>query len=79
MGNYGLDWIAGAFTLWAIHALGEQKRSGFVLMIVGNACWIALGVLTDLWGMIILNVVFVFMNLRGYSRWKHKELQQAHP
>ena len=70
MAYYGLDWIAGILTIWAIHALGKRERNGFLLMIAGNICWVALGILSQIWGMIVLNLLFVGMNVRGYRQWR---------
>ena len=70
---FGVDWFAMAFTLCAIYLLGDKKRAGFVVMICGNSCWIAVGYLSSSLAMMIANVVFLAMNLRGYLRWSSQE------
>jgi nicotinamide riboside transporter PnuC len=76
--NYlGVDWFAMAFTLCAIYLLGDKKRAGFVVMICGNSCWIAVGYLSSSLAMMIANVVFLAMNLRGYLRWSNQEPDAA--
>ncbi len=67
--HYGLDWIAMILTFTAIYALGNKQRFGFCVMIVGNACWIILGIKFESLGMILANLVFLIMNLRGFVRW----------
>jgi hypothetical protein len=70
---FGVDWLAMAFTLCAIYFLGDKKRAGFVVMICGNSCWIAVGYLSSSLAMMIANVVFLAMNLRGYLGWSSQE------
>jgi len=74
---FGVDWFAMAFTLCAIYLLGDKKRAGFVVMICGNSCWIAVGYLSSSLAMMIANVVFLAMNLRGYLRWSSQEPDAA--
>ncbi|GFZ83330.1 hypothetical protein GCM10011403_28670 [Pseudohongiella nitratireducens] len=66
---YGVDWVAMVLTLTAIYLLGNKSRYGFITMMGGNSCWVALGILTGSLGLIAANVVFLFMNLRGYLKW----------
>ena len=66
---FGIDWLAMLFTFVAIYLLGNKSRSGFVTMMCGNSCWVAVGVLTNSVAMVIANVVFFAMNLRGWLRW----------
>jgi len=71
--HYGLDWLAMGLTFFAIYALGNKQRYGFCVMIAGNACWITLGFKFESLGMILANVVFLLMNLRGFARWGRSE------
>ncbi len=66
---YGVDWIAVVFTMVAIIKLGSKKKSGFVLMMVGNMAWIAFGIISRSAATIVANVVFLGLNLRGLIRW----------
>ncbi len=38
-------------------------------MVAGNVAWIVFGVVVSSIATIIANVVFVFMNARGFIRW----------
>lgn len=67
--HYGLDWIAMSLTFIAIYSLGNKLRHGFVIMMAGNACWIILGFKFESLGMILANVVFFAMNVRGFMKW----------
>lgn len=66
---FGVDWLAMVFTFAAIYLLGNKSRQGFALMICGNTCWIAIGVLTGSIAMIIANGAFLAMNARAWYRW----------
>ena len=66
---YGIDWLAMVFTLVAIYQLGNKQRSGFLLMIIGNLCWIGLGVFTASLALIVANSIFAAMNVRGLYKW----------
>ncbi len=70
---HGVDWLAMALTLVAIYLIGNKSRSGFTLMIIGNLCWIALGILSNSLAMIIANVLFAGMNLRAIILWGEEE------
>ena len=66
---FGVDWIAMTFTFVAIYLLGNQSKAGFVTMMCGNSCWVAVGFMTSSVAMIIANVVFLLMNARGWMKW----------
>lgn len=66
---YGIDWVAMLLTVIAIYLLGNKHWFGFALMIGGNLCWIALGVLSDSIALMVANAVFIGMNVRGIWKW----------
>ena len=69
----GVDWLAMGLTLVAIYFIGNKSKSGFVLMILGNIAWVALGVLSQSLAMIIANVLFAGMNIRAIYLWSEEE------
>ncbi|MDZ7781730.1 MAG: nicotinamide mononucleotide transporter [Halioglobus sp.] len=70
---YGIDWAAMALTVIAIYLLGNKHWIGFVLMIAGNLCWIILGLLSDSVALMIANLVFIGMNVRGIWKWRQEQ------
>jgi hypothetical protein len=68
---YGSDWAAMVLSVVSLWMLGSRRRSGFVLMAVGNAAWIVYGIMAQNLPVIISNAVFVVLNLRGYVKWLH--------
>jgi hypothetical protein len=65
----GVDWVAMCLTFSAIYLLGSKKRGGFLVMMVGNLCWCAIGLWADSYAMVIANLGFFSMNVRGFLKW----------
>lgn len=65
----GLDWLAMALTFSAIYLLGNKSRNGFVIMMAGNLCWAAIGIWAHSYAMVIANLGFFSMNVRGFIKW----------
>jgi hypothetical protein len=66
---FGIDWLAMCLTFSAIYCLGNKSRHGFVIQMLGNLCWAAIGVWAHSPAMVIANLGFLLMNVRGYLRW----------
>ena len=65
----GLDWLAMCLTFAAIYLLGNRSRMGFVVMMIGNLCWSAIGIWAGSYAMVIANLAFFSMNVRGFIKW----------
>jgi hypothetical protein len=52
-----------------VYLLGNRSRSGFVVFMISNVTWIAVGTLAGSMAMTFGNVIFFALNLRGYLRW----------
>ena len=65
----GLDWLAMALTFAAIYLLGNKSRVGFVVMMVGNLSWVVIGLWAHSWAMVLANLGFLSMSVRGYLKW----------
>ena len=66
---YGVAWLAMCLTFSAIYLLGNKSRTGFVIMMAGNLCWSAIGLWAHSYAMILANLGFFSMNLRGFIKW----------
>ena len=66
---FGVDWIAMCLTFAGIYFLGNKTRSGFVIMMLGNLCWTVIGLWAHSYAMIIANLGFLSMNVRGFVKW----------
>jgi hypothetical protein len=70
MSHYnGIDWIAMCLTFSAIYLLGNKSRLGFVVMMLGNLLWCFIGLWAESYAMIIANLGFFSMNVRGFVKW----------
>jgi hypothetical protein len=65
----GLDWLAMVLTFSAIYLLGDKSRYGFLIMMAGNLCWTAIGVWAHSYAMVLANLGFFLMNVRGFVKW----------
>lgn len=70
---YGLDLLAMCATFLGVYFLGNKNKYGFLLHFVGNLLWFGLGFLTQSLGLIIANVLFSLMNIRGFILWRRKK------
>ena len=56
-------------TFIAIYLLGNKSKSGFLVMMTGNLCWAAIGLWAHSYAMILANLGFFSMNIRGFWKW----------
>ena len=66
---FGVDWLAMCLTFSAIYLLGNKSRYGFAVMMLGNLCWAAIGLWAQSYAMLLANVGFFAMNVRGFAKW----------
>lgn len=66
---YGLDWLATVLTLTAIYFIGEKKQIGFIYGMLSNILWIVFGAWFESAAIIVANVGFLMLNMRGYWFW----------
>ncbi len=69
-GYYGVDWLAMTMTFSSLYLLGQKSRIGFVFGILANISWFTFGIMAHSIANSIANVIFVFLNIRGYRRWR---------
>ena len=70
MSHYdGVHWIAMCLTFSAIYLLGNKSRIGFIVMMLGNLLWCIIGLRAQSYAMIIANLGFFSMNVRGIFKW----------
>jgi len=46
-------------------------------MMLGNLCWAAIGIWADSYAMVIANLGFFSMNVRGFVKWASPETASA--
>ena len=66
---FGIDWLAMALTFFALWNIGNKNKVGFLIMMCGNLCWVAIGAMSQSIAMILANIVFFSMNARAIWKW----------
>ena len=71
---YGLDWLGMALSLLAVWMLGNKNPRGFLVFVVANTIWVALGIwFMNSLGIAVGNAVFLIMNARGFYKWQQQQ------
>ena len=65
-----MDWLAGLFELFGLYILGNKKTFGFILNICGNIIWIVVAFKMQIYGLLLVVVPAIFINIRNYKKWK---------
>jgi hypothetical protein len=71
---FGVDWLAMCLTFCAIYLLGNRSRTGFMVMMLGNILWCVVGLWAKSYAMLIANLGFFSMNVRGFMKWTSPEM-----
>lgn len=78
MSHYlGVYWGAMCLTFMAIYLLGNRSRIGFLIMMSGNLLWCVIGVWARSYAMLIANLGFFSMNVRGFIKWTKPQSDAA--
>lgn len=64
-----MDWVGTAFILSGLWLIGSKKRIGFLVGIVGCLFWAVYGLQHSILSILVVNIIFVFVNARGWFRW----------
>ena len=64
-----MDWIAGAFELVGLYIVGNKNKYGFAISIVGNLVWVYIAFVTKLYGLILVCIPAVIINIINFIKW----------
>ena len=64
-----MDWLAAAFILTGIWLVGNRNRNGFLVCLVGCACWLVVAQSTGVHGLYLEVIPAVLINIRNYRKW----------
>jgi len=64
-----MDWVGTTFILSGLWLIGSKKRIGFPVGIVGCLFWAVYGLQHHILSILVVNIIFVFVNARGWYRW----------
>ena len=74
---YSLDWIAMLLSVIAMLLLGNKVKWGFVLFMLANMTWIALGFLVlHSYAIVLGNIIFLITNTRGFLKWNAEKTKE---
>jgi len=65
-----IDFIAGGFELTASYVLGNKKRYGFLLNLVGNSLWIYVAFKVQIYGLLLVVIPALILNIRNFLKWR---------
>lgn len=65
----GADMVGFALTFVSLHLLGNRKRAGFLIGAAASVAWGIFSYMAESPATLTANVVFGFMNLRGFVKW----------
>lgn len=67
-----MDILAAACELIGAYLIGEKKRIAFIFNIVGCLAWVYVAVTKGIYGLLIVCVSAIIINLKNYIRWRHE-------
>jgi hypothetical protein len=67
---FGFDLVSAACGLAGLYLLGNRNRYGFLLCMAASAFGIVFGALAQSLPLLLLHVILLFVNLRGFQKWQ---------
>lgn len=64
-----MDWIAMCLTFANVYLMTEKRIEGWFFGMAGNVLWAAHSVYTGQLPLLLLNLAFFVLNIRGYYKW----------
>lgn len=68
-----VGWLAFALNVWGNVMLTTKSKSGWIVRLVCNLCWLPYAALTGAWALFANHVVFIGVNVLGWIRWSREE------
>jgi hypothetical protein len=65
-----LSWGGCALLLWGLKLIGDKKLSGFYVATVAELLWIAWGLMTHSWALIVMSLAIVAVYVRAIRLWQ---------
>ena len=72
-----IDFVAGAFELGGLWCVGNKWRIGFILNLVGSITWIYVSIKMQIFGLLLVVVPAIVLNIRNYRKWSDYEDREA--
>ena len=68
-----MDWIAGLLELIGSWLIGYKRKVGFIANIIANLLWIVAAIQFKMYGLILVVIPGITINLRNYILWTKDE------
>jgi len=65
-----VTWICTLNTILAAELLARRRISGWYISLINQAFWLYVNVYKELWPFLLVNVYFVWVNLRAIRHWR---------
>ena len=67
---YGADWLGMFLSVLNIWLMGNKNKYGFLVGILANLSWLIFGIMSETIAGLIVNLIMIILNFRGYQKWK---------
>ncbi len=68
------SWLASAAELTGLWMVGNKKKYGFLVSIIGNLIWVAVALLgLPATGLLLVVIPAIVINIRNFFKWKKEE------
>ena len=64
-----MGWIAAVLIVVAAWRIAHKDRWAFLVGIAGGFLWIAKGVTTGQWDLVVLNTILCLLQLNSWIKW----------
>jgi nicotinamide riboside transporter PnuC len=64
-----IDIFAGFFELVGLWIVGNKSMFGFLFNVVGNMLWIYVGCKKKVYGLLVICIPALFINIRNFFLW----------
>lgn len=68
-----MDWVACLLEICGAWLIGNKKKSGFIVFMIGNCFWFASGNKNNLGGLMMVSMVFFLINVRNWLKWRNEK------
>lgn len=69
-----LAWLALAFELSGNWLIGDKRRWGFVVKVLGSLAWLAVAVLSGIHGLIAASILGGLISVRNFVHWRRRSV-----
>ena len=63
-------WVGDIFLTASLWEIGNRRRRGFLLCVIGELLWIWRAVSLHAYDLLVVCALFLLLNLRAYALWK---------